>query len=196
MSRLIDLTGRRFGNLIAMFEVGRDSVGGVLWMCICDCGNSKIIPSSGLLANKRKSCGCLSRHGHTARGKMSTTYHAWKHMKERCLNPNVDCYKYHGARGIIVCTRWLNSFQNFLSDMGEKPEGLTLERINNNGNYDPDNCKWATPKEQARNTRRNKLIEYQGKTMCMAAWAEEFGINYKALWARLQNHSPEIAFNM
>lgn len=196
MGTFIDLTGQRFGMWVVIKKAGYEK-GATRWWCICDCGQRKKINSYKLRNGLTKSCGCLSNHGHTAKGRISTTYHSWKHMKERCLNPKNVTYKYHGARGISICDRWLNSFKNFLLDMGEKPQDMTIERIDNNGNYEPDNCMWATRKEQARNTRKNKLIEYEGKTMCISAWEEELGIKRGTLWMRLKRgHSPQIAFNM
>jgi hypothetical protein len=117
------------------------------------------------------------KHGYTKDGKISKTYLAWQYMKARCNNSKSQNYKYYGGRGITICDRWLNSFKNFLEDMGEKPKGLTLERIDNNGNYEPDNCKWATWIEQRNNTRSNRWISYNGETRTVAQWARFLGIN-------------------
>jgi len=122
------------------------------------------------------------------------TYYSWSNMKTRCYNPNRASFVYYGARGITVCNRWL-TFKNFYEDMGEKPEGTTIERINNDKGYSPENCKWASPKEQGRNTRHTKRITYGEKTQCIAAWAEELGINRYTLYTRLKYYPPEIAFN-
>ena len=106
-------------------------------------------------------------------------------MVYRCTNPSHKDYLSYGGRGISVCQRWLK-FENFLEDMGARPKGFSLERINNNGNYCPSNCKWATRKEQQRNTRSNRILEHDGKRMCLAEWAEELGINHRTLRSRLQ----------
>lgn len=126
------------------------------------------------------------RHGHTTHDGESPTYSAWMAMKGRCLNPANKWYRNYGGRGITVCSRWLESFENFLSDMGKRPDSMTLERINNDGNYEPSNCRWASRKEQARNMRTNHLIEYRGVTKPLAVWAEELGVNGFALLTRLR----------
>lgn len=123
----------------------------------------------------------LPAHGFTK----SRTYPIWKAMLARCNNPKCKEYRWYGARGIQVCDRWHN-FENFLEDMGEKPEGMSLDRYPDpNGNYDPLNVRWATAKEQARNKRDTELITYMGKTQCIPDWAEEYGIPYKLLWKRI-----------
>lgn len=117
--------------------------------------------------------------------KRSPTKHIWKAMIQRCTNPNCETYANYGARGIRVCERW-KSFENFLADMGEKPDGLTLERDNNNGHYEPNNCRWATRLEQAQNTRRTMRVTFNGKTMGLTAWSRELGVSRNALAERLK----------
>ena len=162
MSRL-DITGQRYGRLTAVQDVGRTKYGTRLWECRCDCGATTQVQVGTLRYGNTTSCGCLRRdvggantksHGHATKG-LSPTYRCFNGMKARCNNPKNRSYKDYGGRGITVCARWSN-FVNFLADMGEKPAGKTLDRKNVNGNYEPDNCRWATPKEQALNRRPPK----------------------------------------
>ncbi len=127
------------------------------------------------------------RHGHAKNGKLSGTYVSWSNMKRRCTNPNDNRFKTHGARGVTVCARW-QSFSNFLADMGERPDGLSIERINVNGNYEPSNCKWATPTEQARNRTNNKL---NASTARQVKLLEEMGYP-KRFIARAYNVSQRL----
>ncbi len=113
----------------------------------------------------------------------------WTSMKQRCRNPNSTGYALYGARGIQVCERW-NKFANFLADMGEAPDGMTIERIDNNGHYEPNNCRWATLTEQNRNQRTNRLITIDGETLCVTAWAERFGIDPFRIYQRLDDGWP------
>src|SRR3990167_3972937 len=124
------------------------------------------------------------KHGHARRGQHTKTYFIWLSMLNRCRYASQDSYKYYGARGIKVCTRW-EKYENFLADMGEWKPGLTLERIDFNKDYSKENCRWTTFKEQARNTRKNKFIMYKGKTQCISAWVEELHLNYARTYARL-----------
>ena len=200
MPKLIDLTGEKFGRLVVVKRVENGKWGHIRYLCLCDCGKEKIVLSNHLKSGDTKSCGCLSRvgnnlrHGHSINRKMSKIYMVWTNMKDRCANPNYHHYKDYGGRGITVCKRWMK-FENFLEDIGECPPGLTLERENNNKGYYPDNCRWATKKEQAKNKRNNLYIEYNGRKRLLIEWSEETGIPYMTLWQRIfkYNWSTEKA---
>lgn len=125
------------------------------------------------------------KHGHCVNG-LSTTYRSWLNLKQRCSNKKNTKFVRYGGRGIKVCKRWLNSFENFLADMGEKPIGLTLDRVDNDGDYRPSNCRWATSKQQARNKTTNRFITYQGETLCLFDWARRTGIRWNTLQKRLE----------
>ncbi len=156
MSKIIDLTGKRFGRL-KVIERAKSQCGRACWKCQCDCGNIKIIIGKSLRNGNTKSCGCLMKEAN--REKMTThgmrgnpLYAVWRAMRQRCNNTNDKAYKNYGGRGIMVCHRW-QKFENFFEDMGVCPTGFTLERIDNDKGYQKNNCKWATRLEQARNKR-------------------------------------------
>lgn len=178
--RLIDITGQRFGRLFVVAKARSPSPsGGSLWLCRCDCGTEKLLNSSNLRNGTTQSCGCLltetssawatsetfaearvrgaTKHGHKKRSGMSLEYKTWLRMKQRCENPKSGDYSNWGGRGIVVCDRW-QTFEHFLADMGERPAAdATIDRIDPNGNYEPGNCRWATPVEQASENRRDLI---------------------------------------
>ena len=190
------MNGKRFSRLVVLYEAG--NVGGkLLWRCACDCGNEITARGESLLSNNTKSCGCLQRDKASSRstthGKARTlTHRIWCGILTRCTNTKHHSYSRYGARGISVCDRW-RSFEAFLEDMGECPAGLTIERIDNNGNYCPGNCKWATPWAQVRNTSRTHLISFNGETLCLTDWAKRLGIVNASLRRRLRSWPLEIA---
>lgn len=174
----------------------------------CECGNLFKVAIYCIKSGKSSSCGCLHRkrlgeshrtHGHTIGKNPSKEYYSWQAMKFRCTNPLAARYKDYGARGITVCDRWLNSFENFFEDMGNRPsKNHTLERVDNNKGYSKENCRWATPKEQSNNRRSCKLIEYKGVEKTLKQWAEEFGLNYGNIHKRIYKSgwSIEDAFTL
>lgn len=155
------------------------------YLCRCVCGNEREVNGYNLTGGKVKSCGCLVwKHGHSSGGKVSRTWASWRSMRERCLDPNHRGYAYWGGRGVTVCERW-GSFENFLSDMGERPLGMTLDRIDNDGNYESGNCRWATPKQQILNSRSVREMELDGEWLAISEWAERFEIDRYLVYNRL-----------
>ncbi len=167
----IDISGQRFGRLLALSSA-ESTPKGVMWNCKCDCGSACTVLGSHLRSGNTNSCGCLHRerillvattHGYTH----TSTYKTWGSMKQRCLNPKNPSYKNYGGRGIKLCERWM-SFGAFLSDMGPRPKGKSIERLDNDGNYEPSNCAWATIREQANNCRKNRFVEFRGNTVSIS----------------------------
>lgn len=162
MTKMIDMTGRVYGRL-TIIERDASVSDSASWKCVCSCGTVVTVWGSSLRKGFTQSCGCLHKertaeatttHGHTSGGIWTPTYRSWASMIMRCFDPRQKSYADYGGRGITVCERWRSSFENFLADMGERPKGKTLDRFpNNDGNYEPGNCRWATPKQQTMNRR-------------------------------------------
>ncbi|MDP2159282.1 MAG: hypothetical protein Q8K02_02270 [Flavobacterium sp.] len=189
----IGLTGQKFGRWTTIKTAGENH-----WFCECRCGTQRNVLKYTLLNGSSKSCGCLQRENvskkATKHGLAKTPlYKVWGAMKQRCYNPKDKGFINYGGRGITICKRWDN-FVNFYKDMGSRPKGMMLERIKNDGNYEPNNCKWATRKEQNRNSRHNRMIIYQGQQKCLNEWAYILGVKYQTLTYRLENYSIEKAF--
>lgn len=175
-----DMTGQRFGRLIVI-DRAHTIKERILWNCICDCGKNISIYGMSLRNGDTRSCGCLkieksTRHGMTNK----PIYNVWNSMLRRCLNKKNTSYMDYGGRGITVCERWLK-FENFMEDMGERPDGLTIDRRDNNKGYSPDNCYWATKTQQGNNTRVNVFLEYKGTIKTMAEWSRIIGMTQGAL---------------
>ena len=169
------------------------------YQCLCDCGQSTFVRADRLRNGQSRSCGCIQKEVAT---KLATThgcartptYLIWRGMLQRCQNPGSRIYKYYGGRGIAICERW-QKFENFAADMGERPDGLTIDRINNDGNYEPSNCRWASKKEQSQNSSRKRLVAFNGVTKNLCEWTELLQLDLKAVRQRLRNGwSPELAF--
>lgn len=211
MGTKIDLTGQRFGRLVAL-RIAVSPSGKRKWECYCNpsfggCGNYSFVNSNALRVGATKSCGCFHRessaarhttHGFSRIGERMPEYRSWESMLRRCCNPRDTFFSRYGARGISVCERWRESFENFIADMGRKPTTRhSLDRINNDGNYEPSNCRWATPKEQARNRRSSKIISVDGVSMTLVEWSERTGINPMTIAKRLsRGASPKEAVDL
>lgn len=192
------MIGQKFNRLTVIQSYVSDKYGNIQWLCKCDCGNEKVVTSSKLKSGHTKSCGCFSRENgrkqFTTHGMVGTVvYKTWENMKKRCTNPNVPNYERYGGRGIKVCDRWLNSFENFYSDMGDLPfEKAQIDRIDNNGDYSPENCRWVSAKENSRNKRNNRKHTFNGETLCLIEWSERTGINYWTLKGRVNKRGYTI----
>lgn len=188
--RLIDRTGKRNGKLVAIsiFDI---QPSGARWICQCDCGKRVVISN----ITRTKSCGCLIienlraislKHGFNVGNVRTVEYRIWSHMKERCYYPKAAHFKDYGGRGIKVCKRWLNSFPNFLKDMGKRPAGMTIDRKNNDGDYEPSNCRWISNKDQQSNRRNNKHLNFSGGKISYARAADFLGITPSMIGYRIK----------
>lgn len=199
MTKLIDLTGKRFGRWTVIKRDTSKLVGNSRWVCRCDCGNIKAVRSPYLIKGASKSCGCLQRemfstrrttHGATKGPAHDPEYTVWRAMRTRCINPSKSDARWYS--GISCCSRWAR-YENFLADMGKRPPGMTLERIENTRGYFPENCRWASRKEQARNRRSSLTYEHSGKTRTVAEIAEIEGLAYHQFYPLLRVRRMPLA---
>lgn len=206
--RYKQISGIRFGRLTVLELSENHPTMGTKWTCKCDCGTIKDVWAKHLRSGATKSCGCLSvdvsiqqsitggsavirKHGMAG----TPEFHAWAAMKSRCLNKNSKNYKHYGARGIAVCQRWLDSFNNFLSDMGPRPsDKKSVDRIDNNKGYSPDNCRWADCLQQSRNRSCSVFLTHNGEKKSIEEWASITGIRRPTIWSRLsRGYSDSMA---
>lgn len=200
MSHFKDLTGQKFGRFLVIKRdlIPQEGRKRTKWICQCECGNIRSVVSTDLLNGHSNSCGCYqkdqaskslttirsrNKYFHNTKTK---SYRIWRAMLRRCENPNAAFYEYYGGRGIKVCERW-HDYYNFLSDMGEPSDKDTIDRINVNKNYSPDNCRWATMKEQSANRRGVYRIKYNNETYCLKTFCEKFGLNYYSALSLYKN---------
>ncbi len=184
------MIGNRFGKLVVVAECGTDKWHNRLFTCKCDCGGESVVAGCLLRNGNTKSCGCLKRSvlGDSSRthgARKTRAYYSWWNMKSRCERPNSKYFADYGGRGIKICDRW-NSFDNFLSDMGQPAEGETLERVNNDLGYSPDNCRWVDRKTQANNRRSSVFYEVYGARKTLQQWADLAGISRTTISARIK----------
>lgn len=208
-----DLSGQRFGRLMALRHVGK-SRRGYAWFCKCDCGQETIVAAAILIFGHTRSCGCLrseksasrmrgqqfsAKHGESTRLRSTPEYQSWESMIARCCNPNNSGFEDYGGRGITVCARWrfgengASGFSCFLADMGRRPSpGHSLDRRENDGNYDPSNCRWATRQEQQRNRRITSFLDWEGRQIPLAEAVERRLITYNQFrYLRLKGYEPK-----
>ena len=207
MNQLIkDETGNTYGRLYVVELSASDDSGKACWVCKCKCGNITVVSGDRLRQGVTKSCGCLAidiignmnkTHGFTSGGRKSPTYKSWTGMRGRCYTKTNKKYLRYGGRGIKMCDRWKDSFDNFLADIGLKPSPEhSIDRINNDGNYEPGTCRWATDIEHSRNKSTTLRIRFQGEENDLATWCEKLGLPYHRTWQRLYRlgHSVDVAF--
>lgn len=182
--RALDLTSKRFGRLLVLEKCGH--IGKyIAWKCKCDCGNETVVSVNNLQNGSTNSCGCFARELSSARrkthGLTNTALHkTWRNIKTRCYNPNCQKYKNYGGKGILMCDEWLNDFNSFYewSIKNGWKDGLTIDRIDVDGNYEPSNCRWVDWETQQRNKSNNIYVEFDGKKVCLKEYAELKGISY------------------
>lgn len=204
MNKSIDLTGQTFGYWTVLERATNDNKGQARWLCRCECGTLKIVLGYSLRKGKSTNCGCVRlekmKKSSTTHGKRQhPLYIIWLDIKRRCLNKNDNAYMYYGGRNITICNEWIDNFDNFYNwsiENGYK-KGLSIDRIDTNGNYEPSNCRWTNAKTQARNRRNNFNITYNGQTKCLSEWSEILCINRGTLKSRIlrSKWSIEKAFN-
>lgn len=197
-SNFKDLTGKTFGRY-TVIKIDSAEHGVIRWLCLCACGNYRVVSRANLLGGHDTSCGCyradlnhnrnialFTKHGmHKSR-----EWTSWKKAKSRCHNPNNTHFSYYGGRGIVMSEEWRDSFEEFFKDMGHCPDGFTLDRIDVDGNYSKENCRWASRKSQSNNRRNNLLITYNGETHTQSEWSDITGISKSAISYRRKQGLP------
>lgn len=196
MAEMKDLTGIEFGKLTALDVAGYDArTGQEMWNCSCECGGMAVVYRYSLLSGNTKSCGCQGGRRRVSELSLMNEsrgeYKIWAAMRSRCTNPNTTAFIDYGGRGVTVCDRWLDSFDSFLEDMGPKPKGYSLDRIDVNKGYSPENCRWASWNTQANNRRNTIYIEFKGESHSISEWAEILGTRWANIYQRLRISSPE-----
>lgn len=183
----LDLTGMTFGQLTVISRRGANARGEILWNCLCAaCGRKNNVRANSLKNGSATSCGCGQLKAVTTHGMTGTpTFRSWGSMKQRCLNPKAPDFYRYGARGIKISPEWVDSFENFLADMGKRPPGKSLDRIDVNGDYVLSNCRWATKRQQYLNKRNTRYVEYHGKQYVLYDLAEKFNVKPAVLISRL-----------
>lgn len=198
-TKVKNLSDLRFGRLTVVGRAANDGSGRAVWACVCDCGGQVDVKSSNLVSTSTRSCGCLGRETRAENGvksgraqahpfsksAMTPEYRTWEAMNARCHNKEAKGYTNYGGRGIVMCQSWRVSFQQFAVDMGPRPAGHSIERIDNNGPYAPDNCRWATRTEQANNRRNTVRITANGATRTLADWSRITGLAWHTIYNRL-----------
>ena len=195
-----DLTNQTFGRLTAFYERGRNRWGNVLWLCVCSCGGIKIVPAGRLKSGTTKSCGCLSPELSAIRGRKLLTTHGqsktplyavWQAMKARCYNQSCASYGNYGGRGITICKEWNNfeTFANWALNSGYSPD-LTIDRIDNDSGYSPENCRWVSMAVQASNRRNNRRITFNSESLTVTQWGRKLGGSDSLIWNRLRRGWP------
>jgi hypothetical protein len=191
MRQVRDLTGKKFDAWTVIGRSNRTSLhNGVYWDCLCECGHERAVTSASLTNGRSTSCGCKrGTHRQTIGGKSSKAYFTWTAIKQRCCNPKNKFYPRYGGRGITICDRWLGpeGFENFLKDMGVPEPGMSIDRTDNNQGYNPENCRWATRKEQQRNRSVTVKLSIGGREFSLAAVAEVVGLERTTLSKRIEN---------
>lgn len=203
MPKPLQIAGQSFGRLTAIEPSHRDAGGRLLWVFRCVCGNTKLALAKSVVRGLTRSCGCLYIDERTGRRRSPARKHGysktpmwriWQSMIQRCTKAYSPAFKNYGGRGIKVCNRWLNNFETFLADMGERPAGLTLERKDNNGPYAPENCVWATRIEQMRNTRTTIRVTIDSETRSLSDWSRVLGLKVGSVSSAVRRgESPERA---
>lgn len=191
-----DLKGKQFSRLRVLYYEGLRK-----WVCQCSCGKMRVVSAGHLKSGNTKSCGCLqkdtniarlTKHGGAAQGSRSE-YQIWKGIRKRIYNSRAASYSRYGGRGISICERWEDSFENFLADMGARPSPQhSVDRRDNDGDYCPENCYWATASQQNRNTGRKLILTYKGESKPLAEWAESIGMRYRQLYRRIYTNKMTL----